>query len=171
MSTEEILEVLQKFNLETLIFAFVTYLITCVIKKILPYNAKKIIPITPFILGVLEYFAYAYFLTKCTDYLYIFKTGLQIGGVATFYYAIIKQLSKSGNLQSTVSDILKGILKNKSVTTVASKILNSYSSKNSDEQNKAKIIEIIAQSTSISQTECEAITGLIFKEISSANKK
>ena len=115
MSTEEILEVLQKFNLETLIFAFVTYLITCVIKKILPYNAKKIIPITPFILGVLEYFAYAYFLTKCTDYLYIFKTGLQIGGVATFYYAIIKQLSKSGNLQSTVSDILKGILKNKSV--------------------------------------------------------
>ena len=52
MSTEEILQVLQKFNIETLTLAFITYLITCVVKKIVPYNAKKIITILPFVIGL-----------------------------------------------------------------------------------------------------------------------
>ncbi len=171
MSTEEILQVLQKFNLETLILAFITYLITSVVKKLLPYNAKKVVSIMPFILGVLLFFIYAYFLLKCTDYLYAVKQGLQVGGVATFYYAVIKQLSKSGNLKSTVSDILKGILKTKSISSVASTILNTYSSKNSDEQNRQKIAEIIASNTSISQSECQTITGIVLKEITNANVK
>ncbi len=171
MSTEEILQVLQKFNIETLTLALITYLITCVVKKIVPYNAKKIITILPFVIGVLLFFTYAYFLLKCTDYLYVLKKGLQIGGIATFYYAITKQLSKDGNLKSTISDILKGILKTKPLGTVASKIINSYSTSNSDEQNMQKIAEIIAQNTSISQSECQSITGIILKEITSANKK
>ncbi|MBR5438759.1 MAG: hypothetical protein IKV61_00880 [Clostridia bacterium] len=171
MSIEEILQVLQRFNIETLILALVTYLITCVIKKLVPYNAKKIIPILPFIFGVTLFFVYAYFLLKCTDYLFVIKKGLQIGGVATFYYAIIKQLSKNGNLKSTVSDILKGILKTQSVSAVASKIINSFSSQNSDEQNQQKIAEIIAQNTSINNSECQIITGIILKEITNANKK
>lgn len=171
MSTEEILQVLQKFNVETLTLAFVTFLLTCAVKKLVPYTAKKVIPIIPFIVGTILYFTYAYLLLKCTNYLYILKKGLQIGGVATFYYAVIKQLSKNGNLKSAVADILKGILKTKPVSTVASKIISSYSTNNSDEQNREKIAEIIAQNTSISQNECQTITGIILKEITNANKK
>lgn len=170
MSAEEILLILQKFNVETLILAGVTYLLTSVLKKIIPYKNKKIIHIVPFIIGILLFFCYAFFLLNSKDLLFIFKKGLSIGGIATFYYAIVKQLSKNGTLKSTVSDILKGILKSSSVSSVASKIIKKYSSNNSNQQNHEAVSTIIAQNTSISQQECTAITDIILKEMENTTK-
>ncbi len=170
MSAQEILQILQNFNVETLILAGVTYLLTSVIKKIIPYKNKKVVHIIPFVIGIVLYFCYAFFLLNLKDYIFIIKKGVTVGGLATFLYAIIKQLSKSGTLKTTVADILKGILKSSSVNTVASQIISNYSSKNSNQQNYDAVSSIIAKNTSISQNECSVITDIILKEMDGKTK-
>ena len=73
MSAQEILQILQNFNVETLILAGVTYLLTSVIKKIIPYKNKKVVHIIPFVIGIVLYFCYAFFLLNLKDYIFIIK--------------------------------------------------------------------------------------------------
>lgn len=163
MEIKDILPILKNFNAELLILAFITFLLTQIIKKFIPEKHRNLTSIIPFLLATLLYFAFGYFYKGITDIVALITGGVQSGGLATFFYAIIKQLSKNKDLKSVISDILKGILTYGSTKAVANDIVKNYSTSNTMEENKKIISSTIASSTSISQAECDAITSIIIK--------
>lgn len=163
MEIKDILPILKNFNAELLIIAFITYIITEIVKKFLPEKYRNLTSIIPFLLSTLIYGAFGYFYKGLTDILLLLTGGIQTGGLATFIYALLKQIFKNKDVKSVIGDILKGILTYGSAKSVAKDIVKNYSEANTLEDNKKLISSTIASSTSISQAECDAITSIIIK--------
>ncbi|MBQ9782490.1 MAG: hypothetical protein IJW26_04855, partial [Clostridia bacterium] len=102
---------LSVMGLDVPLIALIIYILTNIIKKFVPSNHANIIVLMPFIFGIISYFLYSKFLINSFTVDDLFNKGLRIGGIATLYYAIIKQLfSSKANLSKIISNILKGIV-------------------------------------------------------------
>ena len=163
MEIKDILPILKNFNAELLIIAFITYIATEIIKKFLPEKNRNLTSIIPFLLSTVIYGLFGYFYKGISEIVALLTGGVQAGGLATFIYALLKQLFKNKDIKSVISDILKGILTYSSTKSVAKDIVKNYSETNSVEENKKIISSTIASATSISQAECDAITSIIIK--------
>jgi DNA gyrase inhibitor GyrI len=95
------------------------------------------------------------------------KKGVQVGGVATFIYAFIKQLLKKDTLENTLTKILNGILDSSTLKTAVKKILEGYSLENEDEKNTEIISEVIKSSTAFSSEECKTMSEIIINSLNS----
>lgn len=161
MDATEILSYLKTFDTLVLIVGFIAFLLTFLIKKMIPDRFHRIVFIVPFILGIIAFGIYYCFFLGKTEIFEPLKKGIQAGGVATFYYAVFKQVYKSGNVKGAVKEILTGIFSNKTVKNVSKEISASCDKTASVEENKRKISEIIAENASVSEKQCEVLTDII----------
>ena len=75
---------------------------------------------------------------------------------------------KGNNLEKSISTLLEGIISSSSLKSVSQSIIQNFSQSKSNDENAKAISNLIAESTSISESECKAITGIILKTL---NKK
>ncbi len=165
---DELLSLIQNCNVILFLNAFVVFLITNLIKPIIPTSLKKKICLLPFLIGIALSFIYFYFAKKSQNFEEILEKGIQLGGIATLIYAIIKQMLKGNNLEKSISTLLEGIISSSSLKSVSQSIIQNFSQSKSNDENAKAISNLIAESTSISESECKAITGIILKTL---NKK
>lgn len=168
MTIQELAPFLQMLSADILTLAIITFLLTNIIKKFIPEKLKSKIGLLPFFLGILLSGIYSLIAYKGIDVLSMIKKGVQVGGVATFIYAFIKQLLKKDTLENTLTKILNGILDSSTLKTAVKKILEGYSIENEDEKNTEIISEVIKSSTAFSSEECKTISEII---INSLNNK
>ena len=136
---DEILALIKSLNLNLFLNAFVVFLLTNLIKPIIPKSLKKKICLFPFIIGI------------------------GLGGLATLIYAIFKQMLKGNNLEKNISTILEGIMSSSTLKNVSQSIIKNYSQSKSNEENLQTVSQLIAENTSISESECKAVSGIILK--------
>lgn len=162
---DELLSLIQNCNVILFLNAFVVFLITNLLKPMIPKSLKKKICLLPFVIGVLLSFVYFYFIIKTKNFEKILESGVQLGGIATLIYAIIKQMLKGNNLEKSISNLLEGIINSSALKNVSQNIIQSFSQSKSMEENSKAIFSLIAESTSISENECIAITNIILKTL------
>ena len=160
---DEILALIKSLNLNLFLNAFVVFLLTNLIKPIIPKSLKKKICLLPFIIGILLSFVYSYFIKKEQNLMFVLENGIGLGGLATLIYAIIKQMLKGDNLQKNISTILEGIMSSSTLKNVSQSIVKNYSQSKSNEENLQTVSQLIAENTSISESECKAVSGIILK--------
>ena len=167
MTIQELAPFLQMVSADILTLAIITFLLTNIIKKFIPEKLKSKIGLLPFFLGILLSGIYSLIAYKGIDVLSMLKKGVQVGGVATFIYAFIKQLLKKDTLENTLTKILNGILDSSTLKTAVKKILESYSLENEDGKNTEIISEVIKSSTDFSLEECKTISEIILNALNS----
>lgn len=172
MSESEIITILGKFNAEMLLLALFVSIVTGVLKKYIPSSLKNLIPLMPFILGIAVYFAYAFLVLKSFSVSEFLTKGVQLGGVATLIYALIKQISrKSSNSKNAVTDILTGFVDEATIAGTVSRILKEYSASLSNSQSIKTITKIIAENSTVGETESATLGNLVVKTLDTLNKK
>lgn len=165
MSVYELTQILSAYNLKLIVIAFISFLLTFLVKKCLPDSLKRAVALVPFILCILMAFGCNIVILKDYQMLETVKEGFKAGGIATLYYAVFKQFKVQNGTKKALEYLLKGIVESKSVKAVTDKILNASSGiKNYDEQVKS-IKELISTVASLTENECNAITGIIIKTI------
>ncbi len=167
MSIQELAPFLQMLSADILTLAILTFILTNVIKKFIPENFKNKVGLLPFVLGILLSGIYSLIAYKGIDILSILKKGVQVGGVATFIYAFIKQLLKKDTLENTITKILNGILDGTTLKTAVKQILDGYSLDGEDSKNAELISEVIKNSTAFSNEECKTISEIIINALNS----
>lgn len=168
--TEILDTVLSNDNIFIIGLAFVVFVITDIIKKILPSSTRLKTGLIPFLLGILLYSIFAVFLFKEKNVFEILEHGISVGGVATLIYAVGTQIVKDGGIKKTLTQILKGILTNSSLKSIVSDIIDGYSEENTHEENYEVILMLLTSNTSMSEEECKTITEIIMKAFTDKDK-
>ena len=159
----EIIDLLLNKDIITIVLAFIVFILTNVIKKVLPENKALKTVIIPFILGVIIYAIFGIIFIKQSTALSLLQGGVEVGGVATLIYAVVAQTLKSGSIEKTLTKILKGVLTNSPIQNIVSNIIDGYSENNTHEENANSILMLLISNTSLSEDECKAITDIIMK--------
>ena len=159
-------------GLDLYLIAFIIFILTNIIKKFIPTKSNNVIVLIPFMLGVSFYvIAYYFLLNTCTLQESI-KTGLRVGGVSTLYYAIIKQLSsKNSNLSKNISNILKGIVSPATIKKTTETILKQLNLGDDPSKASEAIYNIIANSSSVTENECNALTSIVINAFEDLKNK
>lgn len=163
MTIQELAPFLQMVSADILTLAFITFFLTNIIKKFIPEKFKSKVGLIPFILGLIISAIYSLIAYKGIDLLSLIKKGVQVGGVATFIYAFIKQLLKKDTLEKNVTNVLNGILQGNNLKTAVKQILEGYSSENNSSINADIILEVIKSNTEYSTDTCKTISEIILK--------
>lgn len=151
-------------GLDIPILAFIVFILTNILKKIIPSIKSGLVAITPFVLGVLLYLTLGFFVIKTYTFTNCLYSGLRVGGIATLYYAIFKQVFlKSENISKIISNILKGIVSSSSISKTTENILKELKLGEDSATTAKAIYNVLAGSTSLSDLECNAITSLVIK--------
>ncbi len=159
----EIFNLLLNSDITKIVVAFIVYILTNILKKVLPENKKLKTVIIPFILGVILYSVYGLIFIKGISFVALLQGGVEVGGVATLIYAIISQTLKSGSIEKTITKILKGVLTNSPIKNIVADIIDGYSEDNTHEQNANSILMLLVSNTSLTEEECKTITDIIMK--------
>ena len=171
MSESEIISLISKFNVETIILAILVSVFTSIIKKYIPTSLKNLIPLLPFALGVVTFAIYSFLVLKQVDLISFATNGIQTGGVATLIYALIKQISrKSSNSKNAVTDILTGFVDQITLPGTVNRILKEYSLNNGANMQKT-ITKIIAENSNVSESESITLANLVVKTLDTLLKK
>ncbi len=165
MTIQELAPFLQSVSADILTLAFLTFIITNVIKKFIPDKLENKVGLIPFVLGIIFAGIYSLIVYKSFDLFSVFKKGVAVGGVATFIYAFIKQLLKKDNLEKNITNILYGIIDSGSLKTAVKQIIKNYSSDNTDLDNSDIISSVIQESTNFSKEECNTISDIIINAL------
>ena len=159
----EIMSLLLNSDIQTVALAFIVYILTNVLKKVLPENKKLKTVIIPFILGIILHSIFGLIFLKERSFISLLQGGVEVGGVATLIYAILTQTIKSGGIEKTLTKILKGVLTNSPVKNIVADIIDGYSEENTHEENAKSITMLLVSNTSLTEEECKAITDIIMK--------
>lgn len=163
---------LSVMGLDVPLIALIVFILTNILKKFVPASHNNFIVLLPFVLGILFNFLYSKFILCDFSFDELFNVGLRIGGVATLYYAIIKQLfSNSSNVSKIISNILKGIVSPNSIEKTTKNILKELNFGQDNELCAQAIYNIIAGNTSISENECNALTSIVIKAFEETKTK
>ncbi len=165
MTIQELAPFLQMVSADILTLSIITYILTNIIKKYIPDKYQSKVGLIPFILGLIISAIYSLIAYKGIDLLSLIKKGVQVGGVATFIYAFIKQLLKKDNLEKHVTNVLNGILQGNTLKTAVKEILEGYSLENDSSKNADIIYEVIKNSTEYSNDICKTISEIILNAI------
>ena len=136
----EIINLLLNNDIITIILAFIVYILTDIIKKVLPENKTLKTAIIPFLLGIIIYAIFGILFIKQSTALSLLQGGVEIGGMATLIFAVITQTIKSGSIEKTLTKILKGVLTNSPIQNIVSNIIDGYSEENTHEENANSIL-------------------------------
>lgn len=161
MTIQELAPFLQMVSADILTLAFITFILTNIIKKYVPEKFKDKIGLLPFILGIIISAIYSLIAYKGIDVLSLIKKGVQVGGVSTFIYAFIKQLLKKDSLENHITSILNGILSGNNLKTAVKEILEGYSKDNDFTVNTDIISKVIENCTEYSKDACKTISEII----------
>ena len=171
MSESEIISLISKFNVETIILAILVSVFTSIIKKYIPQSLKNLIPLIPFTLGIIIYATYSFLVLKQVDFVKFATNGIQTGGVATLIYALIKQISRrSSNSKNAVTDILTGFVDQTLLSGTVSRIVKEYSLSSGVNVQKT-ITKIIAENSNVSESESITLANLVVKTLDTLLKK
>ncbi len=163
---------LSVMGLDVPLIAFIVYILTNILKKFVSSKNNNFIVLMPFVLGVISYFIYSKFILCSFSFDDLFNNGLRTGGIATLYYAIIKQVfSNKSNISKIISNILKGIVSPNSIETTTKNILKELNFGQDNELCSQAIYNIIAGNTSISEQECSALTSIVIKAFEETQTK
>ena len=163
---------LSVMGLDVPLIALLIYILTNILKKFVPSNHNNVIVLMPFALGVISYFFYSKFLICSFSFDDLFNKGLRIGGIATLYYAIVKQLfSSKANVSKIIGNILKGIVSPNSIEKTTKNILKELNFGQDNELSSQAIYNIIAGNASISEAECNALTSIVIKAFEETKTK
>jgi hypothetical protein len=165
MSIQELMPILQQVSADIIIFSILTFIITNLIKKKIPDKYSNTISILPFFIGIIFSLISTLLYKTKIDLMTILMKGVQIGGVATFIYAFIKQLLKEKGLEKNIGNILKGLLDSQTIKGAVKKITSLYEKDTSDEENVLLISKIISENTSFSENECKTISEIVLNAI------
>ena len=165
MTIQELAPFLQMVSADILTLAFITFFLTNLIKKYIPEKFKNKVGLIPFVLGIIISAIYSLIAYKGIDLLSLIKKGVQVGGVATFIYAFIKQLLKKDTLEKTLTNVLTGILQGNSLKTAVKEIIEGYSQENSFNVNADIISEVIKNNTEYPPETCKTISELIINAL------
>ncbi len=167
----EILDlVLSNGNILIIGLAFIVFVLTNIIKKILPETTRLKTGLIPFMLGILLYSIIGIIFFKQQSFVKIIEQGVSVGGVSTLIYAIGNQIANGGGIKKTLTKILKGVLSNSSLKSIVADIIDGYSEENSHEENYKVILMLLSSNTSMSEEECKTITEIIMKAFSQKDK-
>ncbi len=161
MSIQELLPILQKVSADILIFSIIVFILTNLLKKRIPEKYSHTVSILPFILGITLISIYSLCVLKIYNLVEILKKGVQVGGLATFIYAFIKQLLKEKVVEKNISDILKGILDAKTIKKTVKEIVNGFSLSVNVEESSKRIYDVLLKNTTLGEKECLVIKELI----------
>ena len=161
MSIQELLPIMQKVSADILILSILVFILTNVIKKYVPEKYSNTICILPFLLGIVLVSIYSIIFLKIYNVVELLKKGVQVGGLATFIYAFIKQLLKEKVVEKNISDILKGILDAKTIKKTVKEIVNKYSSTISVDESSKKVYDVLLKNTQLCEKECLVISEII----------
>ena len=159
----EILNLVFTSDTITIALAFVVFVITNIIKKVLPSSTKLKTVIIPFMLGVILYSVFGLIFLEQTNPLNLLKKGVEVGGVATLIFALYTQALNNGGIEKTLTKILKGVLTNSPTKNIVADIIDGYSEDKTHEENANIILMLLATNTSMSEEECKTITEIIMK--------
>ena len=167
----EILDlVLYSDNIIIIALSLLVFVITDIIKKILPANSNLKTAIIPFLLGIIIYSIFSMLVYKDKDIFVLVKQGISVGGVATLIYATTSQIVKDGGIKKALTQILKGILTNSSLKSIVADIIEGYSEENTHEENYELVYLLLTSNTSLSEEECKTITEIIMKAFTENDK-
>ena len=159
-------------GLDIPIIAFIIFILTNILKKVIPSIKNHFVAITPFVLGIIVYLLLGVFVIKTNDLTTSLYYGLRAGGIATLYYAIFKQLFlKNENISTIISNILKGIVSASSISKTTENILKELKLGEDSTVTAKAIYNILAGSTSLSDLECNAVTSLVIKAFTEKQTK
>lgn len=165
MNIQELAPFLQMVSVDVLALAFITFILTNIIKKFIPETLKHKIAIIPFVLGIIVSAIFSLIVDKNFDFLFIIKKGVQVGGVSTFIYAFIKQLLKKDTLEKHITKILNGILQGNTLKTAVKAILDSCSKDNEFTLNTDIVSKVIKENTNYSEDACKTISEIIINAL------
>ena len=165
MTIQELAPFLQMVSVDILALAFITFILTNIIKKFIPETLKHKVAIIPFILGIIVSAIFSLVADKGFDVFSIIKKGVQVGGVSTFIYAFIKQLLKKDTLEKHITNILSGILQGNTLKTAVKEILANYSKDNDFTLNTDIICKVIEDSTNYSKDACKTNSEIIINAL------
>lgn len=171
MSENEILSLLSKFNVETLLLAILVCVFTQTLKKHLPSTLKNLTPLTPFVLGVAVYAGYSFLVLKSLNASLFITKGVQTGGVAVLIYALLKQISrKSSNCKNAVTDILTGFVDESSISGTVNRVIKEYSLNQNGASALKTINKIVSENSNVTEAECVTLSNLIVKTLDALTK-
>lgn len=163
---------LSVMGLDIPFIALIVYILTNILKKFVPSSRSNVIILIPFVLGVIFYFLYSKFIVCLFTFDDLLNKGLKIGGIATLYYAIAKQLfSNKANVSKIISNILKGIVSPTTIEKTTKSILKELNLGQDSQISADAIYNIIAGNASISESECNALTSIVIKAFEETKTK
>ena len=163
---------LSVMGLDIPFIALIVYILTNILKKFVPSSRSNVIILIPFVLGVIFYFLYSKFIVFVFTFDDLLNKGLKIGGIATLYYAIAKQLfSNKANVSKIISNILKGIVSPTTIEKTTKSILKELNLGQDSQISADAIYNIIAGNASISESECNALTSIVIKAFEETKTK
>ncbi len=163
---------LSVMGLDIPFIALIVYILTNILKKFVPSSRSNVIILIPFVLGVVFYFLYGKFIVCTFSFDDLLNKGLKIGGIATLYYAIVKQLfSGKANVSKIISNILKGIVSPTTIEKTTKSILKELNLGQDSQISTDAIYNIIAGNASISESECNALTSIVIKAFEETKTK
>lgn len=163
---------LSVMGLDIPFIALIVYILTNILKKFVPSSRSNVIILIPFVLGVIFYFLYSKFIVCLFTFDDLLNKGLKIGGIATLYYAIAKQLfSNKANVSKIISNILKGIVSPTTIEKTTKSILKELNLGQDSQISADAIYNIIAGNASISESECNALTSILIKAFEETKTK
>ena len=163
---------LSVMGLDIPFIALIVFILTNILKKFVPTSRSSIIVLIPFVLGIIFHFLYSKFIIFSFSFDDLLNKGLKIGGIATLYYAIVKQLfSGKANISKIISNILKGIVSPTSIEKTTKSILKELNLGQDNELSSEAIFNIIAGNASISESECNALTSIVMKAFEETKTK
>ncbi len=163
---------LSVMGLDIPLIALIVFILTNILKKFVPTTHNNLIVLMPFVLGIIFYFLYTKIILLSFSLDDLFSKGLRVGGIATLYYAIIKQLfSGKANISKIISNILKGIISPTTIEKTTKNILKELNFGQDNEVSSQAVYNIIAGNASISEDECNALTSIIIKAFEETKNK